>query len=59
VVALAPADPAEARFLLARAHHQAGDRLAAKRELLGALETAPVYEQALELLLKLRESPDT
>ena len=59
VVALAPADPAEARFLLARAHHQAGDRLAAKRELLGALETAPMYEQALELLLKLRESPDT
>lgn len=59
VVALEPADPAEARYLLARAHHQAGDRLAAKRELLGALEMAPMFEQALELLLKFRESPET
>ncbi len=56
VVALDPSDPAEARYLLARAHHQAGELGAAKRELLGALEVAPMYEEALELLLKIRDA---
>ncbi len=56
VVALEPSDPAEARYLLARAHHQAGDLPAAKRELIGALEVAPMYEEALELLLRIREA---
>ncbi|MDX1529498.1 MAG: hypothetical protein R3337_12785, partial [Gammaproteobacteria bacterium] len=57
VVALDPSDPAEARYLLARAHHRAGEIGAAKREVLGALEMAPMYEEALELLLKIREAP--
>lgn len=58
VVALDPSDPAEARYLLARAHHRAGELSAAKREVLGALEVAPMYEEALELLLQIREAPD-
>jgi len=53
---LDPGDPAEARYLLARAHHRAGNAPAAKREVLGALESAPMYEAALELLLEIRES---
>jgi len=57
VVALDPGDPAEARYLLAKAHHRAGDAPAARREVLGALESAPMYEEALELLLEIRESP--
>lgn len=57
VVALEPSDPAEARYLLARARHRAGDLPAAKREVLGALEAAPMYEEALELLLEIREAP--
>ena len=56
VVALEPSDPAEARYLLARAHHRAGELGAAKREVLGALEAAPMYEDALELLLRIREA---
>ncbi|MDX1513029.1 MAG: tetratricopeptide repeat protein [Gammaproteobacteria bacterium] len=59
VVALDPSDPAEARYLLARAHRRAGDLVAAKREVLGALELAPMYEQALELLLEVREASGT
>jgi tetratricopeptide (TPR) repeat protein len=56
VVALDPSDPAEARYLLARAHHRAGELSAARREVLGALEVAPMYEEALELLLQIREA---
>jgi tetratricopeptide (TPR) repeat protein len=56
VVALDPVDAAEARYLLARAHHRAGEFGAAKREVLGALEVAPMYEEALELLLEIREA---
>ncbi len=56
VVALDPSDPAEARYLLARAHHRAGKLSAARREVLGALEVAPMYEEALELLLQIREA---
>lgn len=55
VVALEPADEAGARYLLARAHHRAGNAAAARRAVLGALEIAPLYEEALELLLALRE----
>jgi tetratricopeptide (TPR) repeat protein len=57
VVALDPGDPAEARYLLAKAHHRAGNASAARREVLGALESAPMYEEALELLLEIRGSP--
>ncbi|NIR28757.1 MAG: tetratricopeptide repeat protein [Gammaproteobacteria bacterium] len=55
VVALDPSDPAGARYHLARAHHRAGNAAAARRAVLGALEIAPLYEEALELLLLLRE----
>jgi tetratricopeptide (TPR) repeat protein len=55
IVALEPADPAGARYELARARHRAGNATAAKREVLEALEIAPMYRDALELLLVLRE----
>jgi tetratricopeptide (TPR) repeat protein len=49
---LEPADPAEVHFRLAQALHRAGDP-AARRQVLEALEEAPRYRAALELLLKL------
>jgi len=55
VVALAPVDAADALYQLALAYYEAGDTPAARRELLRALERAPNFEQAQELLLKLRE----
>ena len=54
VVALNPADRAEALYLLAVAQHAAGDMTGARRSILGALEIAPNYEEALEFLLVLR-----
>ena len=56
VVALNPADRAEALYLLAVAQHEAGDAAGARRSILGALEIAPNYEEALEFLLVLRGS---
>lgn len=58
VVALAPADPVQARYRLALAASHAGDLETARRELLAALESAPLYEDALELLLTVRERLD-
>lgn len=55
IVALDPVDRAEALYLLARAHYRAGESDAARRAVLGALEIAPGYEAALELLLQIRE----
>jgi tetratricopeptide (TPR) repeat protein len=55
LVALEPADPAVAYYRLARAELAAGDPEAARRAVLRALEQAPGYEPALELLLTLRE----
>jgi tetratricopeptide (TPR) repeat protein len=55
LVALDPADPAIAYYRLARAELAAGDRAAARRAVLRALELAPGYEPALELLLALKE----
>ena len=55
VVALNPADRADAWYQLARALLDAGRRDEARREVLRALEVAPGFEQALELLLELRE----
>ena len=55
VVALKPVDEAEARYQLALALSQAGDRTGARREVLRALEVAPSFERAQELLLQLRE----
>jgi tetratricopeptide (TPR) repeat protein len=54
VVALDPADRAEALYLLARAQHGAGNSRGARRSVMGALEIAPNYEAALEFLLELR-----
>jgi tetratricopeptide (TPR) repeat protein len=57
VIALKPADMAQARYQLAYAYARAGQRQAARRELLQALELAPNYPEALELLLELRGFP--
>jgi tetratricopeptide (TPR) repeat protein len=54
VVALDPADRAEALYLLARALHRADRPEEARKQVLGALEIAPSYDAALELLLELR-----
>ncbi len=54
VVALRPTDQAEAYYLLARAEANAGDATSARRSVLRALEVAPNYDEALELLLELR-----
>ena len=56
VVALDPVDRAEALYLLAVAHQSAGDVRQARRTVMGALEIAPNYDDALELLLELRGS---
>ena len=57
VVALERVDRAQAIYELARAHFDAGDRLSAKREVLRALEIAPNFDAAQELLLSLVENP--
>jgi tetratricopeptide (TPR) repeat protein len=54
VVALSPADLAQAHFDLARSLEAGGNRTDARREVLRALEIAPGFEKAQELLLKLR-----
>jgi tetratricopeptide (TPR) repeat protein len=56
VVALAPSDRARALYELAAAQRDAGDAPAARRSVLRALEIAPNFESALELLLELREA---
>lgn len=55
VIALGPSDVLGARVELARALLGAGDRAAARREVLGVLEQAPTYEKAQTLLLELRQ----
>jgi Flp pilus assembly protein TadD len=54
VVALGPPDRAEALYLLAVAQREAGDPAGSRRSILLALEIAPNYPEALELLLELR-----
>ena len=56
VVALKPVDMAGAHFRLARALLAAGQRDEARREVLRALEVAPSYQEAQDLLLELRAS---
>ena len=56
VVALAPVDLAGAHFRLARALHRSGDAAGARSAVLAALEIAPNYEEALDLLLDLRRA---
>ncbi len=55
-MAAGPADPAGARTDLAEALLAAGDRAAAKREILTALEATPRYERAQDLLLAIVDS---
>ena len=54
VLALEPIDLAEAHYRLAFAHARAGHTKAARYQVLRALELAPSYPEALELLLELR-----
>ena len=54
IVALDPVDRAAAHFRLARALHLNGDPAGARSAVLAALEIAPNYEEALDLLLELR-----
>ena len=54
VVALGPVDRADALYRLALAQRDAGDRAGARRSVLRALDVAPNFEPALELLLELR-----
>jgi Tfp pilus assembly protein PilF len=54
VVALKPVDMAEALYQLALAHFSGGDRTSARREVLRALEAAPNFIEAQELLLRIR-----
>ncbi len=56
VVALKPMDRAQALYHLGRAQLAAGDASAARSAVLEALEQAPSHDQALELLLELREA---
>jgi cellulose synthase operon protein C len=55
VLALGPADRAEAHYQLALALHEAGDLAGARREVLRALDVAPAYQRAQELLLRIQE----
>ncbi len=50
-----PFNRAEALYQLAVAQWAAGERQAARSTVLEALEQAPNYEEALELLLEMRE----
>jgi cellulose synthase operon protein C len=54
IVALSPVDRADALYRLAVALFDAGDRVQARREVLRALEIAPNYPAAQELLLRLQ-----
>jgi cellulose synthase operon protein C len=54
LVALSPPDLAEAHYDLARSLDASGNRAEARREVVRALEIAPGFEKAQELLLKLR-----
>lgn len=57
VLALNPVDKAEAYFQLALAWFQAGERVAARSAVLRALDIAPAFAQAQELLLQIRGIP--
>ena len=58
LVALDPVDMAGALYQLALAHHRAGDTDRARRTVLRALERAPNFEAAQDLLMTLRGSPE-
>lgn len=53
VIALHPVDRAEAQYQLAKAYYDSGDLANARRTLLRALENAPNFQKAQELLLEI------
>jgi Tfp pilus assembly protein PilF len=55
VLALGPVDEAAARTDLAESYFKGGKRTEAKKQTLAALEIAPTYERAQDLLLKLAD----
>lgn len=57
LIALGPSDPARMHFELAEALLATDDTKAARRELLKALEIAPRYADALQMLLELNQDP--
>ena len=57
VIALAPVDRAAAQTDLAESYFKSGKKVEAKKHTLAALEIAPSYERAQDLLLKLTGSP--
>lgn len=56
-LAAGPMDQAAARTDLAETYFEAGDAAEAKRETLAALEIAPLYARAQDLLLKIVDAP--
>ena len=56
VLALDPVDLAEAHYQLAKTYQRSGDRSSAREQILYALEIAPNYYRAQELLLALRQA---
>ena len=58
LLALDPADQAEAHYRLALALHRGGDAAGARRAVLDALDIAPNFEAALDLLLEIRGDPE-
>ncbi len=58
IIGLRPTDMAGARYELARALFLAGRTDEARAEVLRALEIAPGYSEAQQLLLRLHEGPD-
>jgi Tfp pilus assembly protein PilF len=56
-LAAGPADRASAHADLAEGLLRAGDRAEAKKQALAALEIAPTYERAQDILLKLVDGP--
>jgi tetratricopeptide (TPR) repeat protein len=56
LLALDPTDRVEALYQLALAYADAGDMVSARREVLRALEQAPNYSRAQDLLLRIRSS---
>ena len=59
LLALDPVDKAEAYFQLAYAYDRAGNRSSAREQILYALEIAPNFYRAQELLLSLRDAQAT
>jgi len=59
VVALGPSDRADALYRVAQSLLGAGERVAARREVLRALDLAPTFEAAQDLLLTIRSQEKT